>query len=524
MRFFAAIAFMAATALTPALAARPIGFAEQAPAGGALVVALASEAELASRGESIDAATREAIARALRSAEFDYAPGSSMTLRGVGPWSQLVVVGTGAEPLDAAALQDIGGTAAAETSGNDGPVALLAKGLAPSTADAAVQLGVGASLGGYSFDRYRYADPAKKRAPGKVAPLTIVTADAGAAKARFEREGEPLAEAVAFVRDLISEPANAVYPESFVARTREAFAGVGGVEIEVLDVAAMERLGLGSILSVGKGSARPPRMMIVHYRGQGAPAAPIVLAGKGITFDSGGISLKPGNGMWEMKTDMSGAAAVVGTALSLAKAGAPVNVVAIAALAENMPGGSASRPGDVVKAGNGKTIEIINTDAEGRLVLADALSLAEARYDPAAIIDIATLTGSVVGALGAEYAGLLSRHDALADQLLAAGDATGEDVWRLPLHPSYAKDVKSDIADIKNSGTGAPGAGYGAHFIGFFVDPATPWAHLDIAGTAWNDAAEPTVPQGAAGYGVRLLDRFVRDFRPVPRGEGKGGY
>jgi leucyl aminopeptidase len=286
------------------------------------------------------------------------------------------------------------------------------------------------------------------------------------------------------------------------------------VTIEVLDVPAMQRLGMGSILSVGQGSVRPPRMMMVHYRG--ASGAPVVLAGKGITFDSGGISLKPGSGMWHMKGDMAGAAAVVGTVLSLARSGAPVNVVAVAALAENMPSGSATRPGDVVKAMNGKTIEILNTDAEGRLVLADAVAYAERQFRPAAIVDVATLTGSVAQALGDEYAGLLTRHDRLADQLIAAGRTTGEELWRLPLHPSYAKDMESDIADIKNVVEGGrPGAGFGGHFIGFFVTEATPWAHLDIAGVDWRESSKPTIPEGSAGFGVRLLDRFVRDFRPV---------
>ena len=273
---------------------------------------------------------------------------------------------------------------------------------------------------------------------------------------------------------------------------------------------------MGSILRVGKGSARPPRMLVVQYRG--ADTAPVALVGKGITFDSGGISLKPGSGMWAMKGDMAGAAAVVGTALSLAKSRAPVNVVAVAALAENMPGSTATRPGDVVKAMNGRTIEIINTDAEGRLVLADGVAYAERKYNPAAIVDIATLTGSVGGALGDEYAGLLTRHDALADQLATAGRATGEELWRLPLHANYADDMKSDIADIKNSVEGgSPGAGFGGHFIGFFVEN-TPWAHLDIAGVDWRKTSLPAVPEGAVGYGVRLLDRYVRDCRPVPAG------
>lgn len=514
MRPFALALLLAAAPFGAAQAERPVRFAAQAPASGALVLPLAGAEELASRGAVLDTATREAVARALASADFRYRAGTSLSLRGIGPWSQILVVGIAGEGDETVRLQDIGGTAARETAGEDGPVAIAATGLG-SAPGAAAEIGVGARLGGYRFERYRSEDPERPRRPGQNAPLTILTPQPEAAQAAWEQRGEALAEAVSFARDLINEPANILYPESFVARTREAFRGLAGVRIEALDVPAMERLGMGSILSVGRGSERPPRMLIVEYRGPGASGPPVVLAGKGITFDSGGISLKPGNGMWAMKGDMAGAAASVAAVLSLARSRAPVNVVAVAALAENMPGGSASRPGDVVRAINGRTIEILNTDAEGRLVLADAVAFAERRFRPAAIVDVATLTGSVRTALGDEYAGLFSRHDALADQLVAAGRATGEELWRLPLHPNYAEDMRSPIADIRNVVEGgAPGASLGAHFIGFFVE-STPWAHVDIAGVD-GGGTRPTVPEGMAGFGVRLLDRFVRNFRPLP--------
>ncbi|HMO43959.1 MAG TPA: leucyl aminopeptidase, partial [Phenylobacterium sp.] len=324
-----------------------------------------------------------------------------------------------------------------------------------------------------------------------------------------------LVDAMAWTRDVSNEPANVIYPESFVDRARSAFAGVSGVTIEVLDVDDMQRLGMGAILGVGRGSARPPRMLVIRYTGQGAPSGgPIVLAGKGITFDTGGITIKPGANMGNMKMDMSGAASVTGAALALAKAGAPVNLVAIAALAENMPDGPAVRPADVLTAMNGKTIEIVSTDAEGRLVLADALAWAEANLRPAAVVDVATLTGAVRTALGDDYAGLFSRHDALADQLAAAGDAVGEPLWRLPLHPSYGEDIASTIADLRNGGGEGAGAGTAAHFIGEFISRDIPWAHLDIAGMAYG-AADAVKPAGSAGFTVRLLERFVRDFQPV---------
>mgnify|MGYP001764884105 CR=1 FL=1 len=499
--------------------ARPVVFSDRAPDGGAaIVLPLAAKEDLAVRGVALDTATREAVGRALESAAFDYAAKSTLVLRGIGDWQQIVVIGA-KDGATTAGLQDIGGIAAQETASADGPVALLASGLAPNVPDAAANLAVGAELGGYSFDRYK-APPQKPRAAGRDAPLTVVGAPGAES---YAREGRALVEGVTLARDLISEPSNVKYPEVFVERVRDAFKGVAKVRIEALGVPEMEKLGMGAILSVGKGSPRPPRMLIVEYGGGGSEA-PIVLAGKGITFDSGGVSLKPGLGMWRMRTDMAGAAAVMGTTLSLAKSGAAVNVVAVAALAENMPDGGATRPGDVVKAYNGKTIEVTNTDAEGRLVLADAVSYAEARFKPAAIVDIATLTGAVGGALGDDYAGLFSRHDALAAQLTAAGKAVGEPLWQLPLHAAYAETMKSGVADLLNSAEGGrPGAGLGAHFIGAFVKPETPWAHLDVAFTVWADKGQPTAPKGAVGYGVRLLDNFARNWKPVPRTAGEGG-
>jgi leucyl aminopeptidase len=297
-----------------------------------------------------------------------------------------------------------------------------------------------------------------------------------------------------------------------VDSARAAFAGIPGVRIEVLDEVAIRRLGMGALSGVGMGSARPPRLLVVRYRGAGIPEGkPLVLAGKGITFDSGGLSIKGSAGMGEMKMDMSGAASVTGAVLSLAKSGAPVNVAAVAALAENMPDGAAIRPGDVLTAMNGKTIEIISTDAEGRLVLADALVWAERNLKPAAVVDLATLTGAIRTALGDDYAGLFARGDALAERLMTASEQSGEQLWKLPLHPSYAKDTASTIADIKNSGEGGAGAGTGAWFIGEFISRDIPWAHIDIAGVAYG-AANSVKPAGSSGFGVRLLDRLARDW------------
>jgi leucyl aminopeptidase len=251
-------------------------------------------------------------------------------------------------------------------------------------------------------------------------------------------------------------------------------------------------------------------MFIVRYQGAAANVAPIAFVGKGITFDSGGISIKPNDGMWRMKSDMAGAAISIATVAALAKMKAPVNAVGVAALAENMPDGGAVRPGDVLTPRSGKTIEIMSTDAEGRLVLADGVWYAQERYKPSLLVDIATLTGSVGRALGDEYAGLFTRDDAVATRLMNSGEASGEDLWRLPLHPNHFEQIKSDIADIKNGSTGEPGASTGAAFIASFIKEETPWAHLDIAGVDWRDEATPTKPKGASGFGVLLLTELAR--------------
>jgi leucyl aminopeptidase len=496
---------------------RAISFAAHAgAASGTLVLPLAAEGDLALRGASLSEAERAQVSAALSSARFKYDARETLSLRGIGAWSRIYVIGLGAD-ANAERYQRVGAATGRALMSERGAVTVSASGL---SADAVAEIATGLGIGEYRSDLYSTSE----RTPEHMGPTTIVSDDVVNAQAIYNRRGRALVDAMLFARDLSNEPANVIYPESFVARTREAFRGVPGVQIQVLDVPAMERLGMGAILGAGRGSVRPPRMLIVRYRGQGAPdGGPIVLAGKGITFDSGGISIKGNDGMSNMKMDMSGAASVTGAVLALARAGAPVNVVAIAALAENMPDGAAIRPGDVLTAMNGKTIEILSTDAEGRLVLADALSWAEVNLNPSAVVDVATLTGSMTQAVGDDYAGLFSRHDALAEQLDAAGRATGERLWRLPLHPSYAEASRSTIADIKNSGVdGGAGGGAGAFFIGEFISRDIPWAHLDIASVAWSGPND-WKPAGSAGFSVRLLERFVRDYQPIPRGAGEGG-
>lgn len=484
-------------------AGRAIGFAAEAPAGGALVIVMADAVLPPLGGAPLTGSERQAITAAIAAADYKGEAGSTLSLRGIGAHARILLVGAGATPASLA-LAEAGGKAAQELANEAGPVTV-----AGAYGDAAAaDVAYGFALGQYRFDRYKTVD---RKAPATGA-VTLLGANPAAAKAAFDGRWQPLADGVRLSRDLANEPANIIYPESFVARVRDAFAGVGGVSIEVLDEAAMRKLGMGTLVGVGQGSPRGSRLLLVRYRGGGAPDAPLAFVGKGITFDSGGISLKPGAGMWDMKGDMSGAASAVGAVLSLAKSRAPVHVVGVAALAENMPDGNAQRPGDITRTMSGKTIEMLNADAEGRLVLADANEYVASAYKPRAIVNIATLTGAIVGALDDQYAGLFARDEKLAAALLAAGTASGEELWRMPLHKNYAEKIKSDIADIRNiAPSQGPGASIGAHVIGFFVDEATPWAHLDIAGVNQADKATPLVPKGMSGFGVRLLDQLARE-------------
>jgi leucyl aminopeptidase len=374
---------------------------------------------------------------------------------------------------------------------------------------AAAQLGLGARLAGYRFDAYRPNLKAEKKPT--LATVSVVTDSAAGARADFA----PLAaraEGVELARDLVSEPPNILHPESYADRIQE-LASLG-LEIEILDEPAMAKLGMGSLLGVGQGSIRGSRLCVLKWMGsKDKKSAPLALVGKGVTFDTGGISLKPGPGMQDMKGDMGGSAAVVGAMVAIAKRKAKANVVGLVGLVENMPDGSAQRPGDIVKSAAGKTIEIQNTDAEGRLVLCDVLWYAQKKFNPKAIVDLATLTGAIIVSLGNEHAGVFSNNDALVEQLTAAGKAEGEPVWRLPLGPGYDRQIDSEVADMKNIGmAGNAGSITAAQFLQRFVDEGRAWAHLDIAGTAWKPGNDnPLEPTWATGWGVRILDRLVAD-------------
>lgn len=369
---------------------------------------------------------------------------------------------------------------------------------------AAVLLGL--RLRGWRHDAYRTRLAADKK-PSLTA-VHVVGAPDGTAKA-WEREGA-LAKGVEFTRLLVTEPANLLYPETFVAACEEIFAGTGAV-LTVLGEAEMAELGMGALLGVGLGSERESKLLAIRWNGGEPDEKPTAFIGKGVTFDTGGISLKPGPGMEDMKWDMGGAGAVAGAMLALVTRKAKANIIGIVGLVENMPDGKAQRPGDVVTTMSGQTVEVLNTDAEGRLVLCDVIHWAQEEYDPARMVDLATLTGATIIALGHEYGGMFANDDALAAQLSAAGAATGDKLWRMPLGNNYDKLIDSPIADMKNIGPREAGSVTAAQFLQRFVRGGTPWAHLDIAGMVWSNKPGHSWDKGATGYGVRLLDRFVRD-------------
>ena len=373
-----------------------------------------------------------------------------------------------------------------------------------ATADLAARFALGATLRSWRIDQYKTKTPEKQKPT--LERVAIVNAPEGTEKA-WDRY-RAIAEGVAFTRDLVSQPGNVIYPESFVARC--SVLADAGVKVNALDEKQMADLGMGALLGVGQGSARPPRLLSLEWKGEGAPeGAPIVFVGKGVTFDTGGISLKPGAGMEDMKWDMGGAGAVAGAMLAIAKRKAPVHVVGVCTLAENMPDGNAQRPGDVVTTMSGQTVEMINTDAEGRLVLSDAMTWAQQQWKPEIMVDLATLTGAMIISLGKEPGGLFSNDDGLALDLVKAGLSVHEKLWRFPLSDAYDRLIDSPIADMKNVGPRDAGSITAAQFLQRYVEPGVKWAHLDIAGMVWADKDAPTWAKGATAYGVRLLDAFI---------------
>jgi leucyl aminopeptidase len=486
-----------------------IAFAKPAlPKSGALVL-LIGEGEVPSCvWQQANEATGGAIKRALKAAGFKGAKGKTCTILAPGAGlTHVVAVGLGKPAeLTARLLNEAGGHAAAALS-RESTASVATGTLQPAQA---AEVGLGATLRAYRFDRYRTKE--KPEDKPKLTRLTLLTTDPPRARSAWE----PLhgvAKGVFLARDLVSEPPNVLNPAEMADRCEKL--SELGVKVEVLGLRELSRLGFGALLGVAQGSANEPRVVVMQWHGESGDgrkgkSKPAAFIGKGVTFDTGGISIKPAGGMEEMKWDMAGAGTVVGLMAALAGRKAKINAVGIVGLVENMPSGTAQRPGDVVKSYAGQTIEVINTDAEGRLVLADVLWYCQQKFDPRFMIDLATLTGAMIVALGHEYAGMFSNDDALAQKLSAVGQSINERVWRFPLDAAYDKLIRSDIADMKNIGGRPAGSISAAQFIQRFVNK-TPWAHLDIAGVAWSTKNAPCVPKGATAFGVRLLDRLLAE-------------
>lgn len=367
----------------------------------------------------------------------------------------------------------------------------------------------GLMLAGYRFDRYQ-TDDARKLAdvPAKIQLLVGSAADQPAAQAELANAGS-LLRGVTLARNLVNEPGNVKSP-AFLAAQAYSVAEETGLDCQIMDLAAMQEAGMGALLGVAQGSEREPYLITLDYRGGTTDEAPIALVGKGVVFDAGGISLKPAEKMDEMKMDMAGAAAVIGTMLAAALLKLPVNLVGVVPAVENMPSGSAIRPGDILTSLSGQTIEVLNTDAEGRMILADALTYVK-HFEPRLIIDLATLTGACIIALGHQATAVLGNDDRLIEALRSAGESSGERLWPLPLWDDYLEQIKSSVADVKNTGGRPAGTITAAAFLKKFVGDRS-WAHLDIAGTAWREKAGPEGPAGATGVGVRLLIDFLRQL------------
>ena len=481
-----------------------------APAADVTVLALPVEKEGLERAGfgAIGVAGQGLAMGAAHAARFDGEAGAIVDLMvptdtGV---AQLLLIGTGSG--SEADFERAGGALTAKllTSGATAVTVDFAALPTPPAAQVVARFAAAAASRAWRIDTYRTRLPEKQR-PTLTTVTIAGTSDAAAAAWAAQ---EAVVNGLALTRTLVAEPPNVLYPVSFVERVTADLAGLG-LEISVLAEAEMAELGMGALLGVSQGSVREGQLLVLKWSGKGPGDPDLALVGKGVTFDTGGISLKPGPGMEDMKWDMGGAGAVAGAMKALALRKAKANVIGVCGLVENMPDGNAQRPGDIVTSMSGQTIEILNTDAEGRLVLCDALTWVQQNHRPRTIVDLATLTGAMIIALGNEHGGMFANDDSLADQLMAAGRASGDLLWRFPLSDAYNKLIDSPIADMKNVGPRGAGSITAAQFLQRFIDKGVRWAHLDIAGMVWADKPGATFDKGATGYGVRLLDRFVAD-------------
>ncbi|MCC8969885.1 leucyl aminopeptidase [Bradyrhizobium brasilense] len=489
-----------------------VGFVPfSASARGILVVFCDDQLKLGAATRKALGAAAETVKRAAAANQFKGKSGAVLDIlapEGI-KVERLIVIGTGkAADLKEKDFLKFGGVAAGKLNAGSGSMAVVAE--LPDAAMAAGQaaaIATGIRLRAYKFDRYKTKK--KDGEDGALrADVSIAVDDVGAARKAYAPEAS-VVDGVNLARELVNEPPNVLYPEEFARRASQL--RKLGVSVEVLDVKAMTKLGMGALLGVAQGSARPGRAVIMRWNGGKKSEAPVAFVGKGVCFDTGGISIKSAGGMEDMKGDMGGAACVVGLMHALAARKARVNAVGAIGLVENMPDGNAQRPGDIVTSMSGQTIEIINTDAEGRLVLADVLWYVAKKFKPKFMVDLATLTGAIMVALGTDHAGMFSNNDELAERLAKVGLETGEKVWRMPLGPEYDKQIDSQFADMKNTGGRNGGSITAAQFLQRFVD-GTPWAHLDIAGTAMGAPKTEINQSWGSGYGVRLLERLVSDY------------
>lgn len=481
------------------------------PKTGILVLLTAMDEDLSGLAATADELTGSQISNAMKAADFKGKKDSKLIIPAPAntKLSHIVLYGAGeSDKLDEYKLELVGGGIAGvlnELKAESAKISASLEAQHIATADICALIASGMALRSYSFDKYKTGKEDDKTE--KLTSVSILCGNPAKAKTAFAPL-QAIASGVHLARDLVNEPSNILTPKEFARRAKSLTSL--GLEVEVLSEKKMHELGMGSLLGVGQGSQNRSRLAIMRWNGGKAKDKPVAFVGKGVTFDSGGISLKPGNGMWDMKGDMGGAACVTGLMAALAGRGAKVNAVGVIGLVENMPDGKAQRPGDVVTSMSGQTIAVLNTDAEGRLVLADALWYTQDRFEPKFMVNLATLTGAILVALGKEHAGLFSNDDELAEQLHATGNKTGEKVWRLPLDKAYDKLIDSDIADMKNIGGRYAGSITAAQFLKRFVND-TPWAHLDIAGTAMDSPKTAICKSWGSGWGVRLLSKLVAD-------------
>jgi leucyl aminopeptidase len=481
-----------------------ISFAKPAlPKSGAFVVVVEEGGEQTDAMKALDKASRGQIFRAIKAQGFTGKKEQNLLMPAAVDGLDLVMlmgVGKGAN-LTAREIELLGGAITGTLMSAKCKLAHVSP--MPGVENAATLLASGARLRHYAFDRYK----SKKKDTKGLENLAFQTVNPVAAQKGFSAF-EAVAEGNHFARDLVNEPANVLTPVVFADRARTLTKA--GVKVEIFTPEKMKKLGMGALLGVGQGSANPPRMVVLRWDGGKKGAQPIAFIGKGVTFDTGGVSIKPAAGMEDMKGDMAGAACVTGLMLALAKRKAKVNVIGAIGLVENAIDGNAQRPGDIVTSMSGQTIAVLNTDAEGRLVLADVLWYIQDRFKPKFMVNLATLTGAIMVALGKEYAGLFSNNDELSARLFAAGNDTGERVWRMPLAPEYDKLIDHDVADMKNIGGRFGGSITAAQFLQRFVN-SVPWAHLDVAGTAMDAPKTPISQSWANGWGVRLLNKLVAE-------------